>query len=144
MRNTDIELAECPIFCKLHMVFLFSFLLDKTIRLTSDPLANSSVWQASTLSARFIEVKGPGDQLSSTQKIWIDVMLGANIVVEVCRVVEKARTSWNREADDTDKKLIKKPRKSDGLDDGDQAEVASKKVKIKVEDDGLICIDDSD
>ncbi|CDZ97246.1 Uncharacterized conserved protein [Phaffia rhodozyma] len=50
------------------------------------------VWHVPTLQARFIEVKGPGDQLSSTQKIWIDVMLSAGIDVEVCRVVEKARS----------------------------------------------------
>jgi hypothetical protein len=30
-----------------------------------------------------VEVKGPGDTLSSTQKVWIDVMLSAGIEVEV-------------------------------------------------------------
>lgn len=30
-----------------------------------------------------VEVKGPGDTLSSTQKVWIDVMLSAGIQVEV-------------------------------------------------------------
>jgi Fanconi-associated nuclease 1 len=32
-------------------------------------------------------VKGPGDKLSETQKVWIDVLLGAGVGVEMCRVM---------------------------------------------------------
>lgn len=58
-------------------------------KLTPAIFFHISVWQRSTLSVRFIEVKGPGDQLSSTQRVWIDVFLSAGIAVEVCRVVER-------------------------------------------------------
>ncbi|KIR25350.1 fanconi-associated nuclease 1 [Cryptococcus deuterogattii LA55] len=44
------------------------------------------VWNPETKDARFVEVKGPGDSLSETQKIWIDVLLSTGIQVEVCRV----------------------------------------------------------
>lgn len=36
-----------------------------------------------------MEVKGPGDSLSETQKVWIDVLLSAGIPVEVCKVKAK-------------------------------------------------------
>ncbi|ORX37453.1 hypothetical protein BD324DRAFT_626275 [Kockovaella imperatae] len=47
------------------------------------------VWKFDTREARFIEVKGPGDSLSETQKIWIDVLLSAGVPVEVCKVKAK-------------------------------------------------------
>ncbi|TYJ52262.1 hypothetical protein B9479_007136 [Cryptococcus floricola] len=50
------------------------------------------VWNAETKDARFVEVKGPGDSLSETQKIWIDVLLSLGIQVEVCRVKAIAAT----------------------------------------------------
>ncbi|GAA5922491.1 hypothetical protein JCM3775_005748 [Rhodotorula graminis] len=46
------------------------------------------LWNPSTGRALFAEIKGPGDQLSETQKVWIDVLLGAGVGVEVTRVVE--------------------------------------------------------
>ncbi|RXK39730.1 hypothetical protein M231_02923 [Tremella mesenterica] len=46
------------------------------------------VWDAANKDIRFVEVKGPGDSLSETQKIWIDVLLSAGVAVEVCRVKE--------------------------------------------------------
>ncbi|GAA6000814.1 fanconi-associated nuclease 1 [Rhodotorula paludigena] len=46
------------------------------------------LWNPSTRRALFAEIKGPGDQLSETQKVWIDVLLGAGVGVEVVRVVE--------------------------------------------------------
>jgi Fanconi-associated nuclease 1 len=49
----------------------------------------SSVWDYSEKIARFVEVKGPGDSLSETQKVWIDVLLSAGIQVEVCKVKAK-------------------------------------------------------
>ena len=47
-----------------------------------------SLWNPTTGRALFAEIKGPGDQLSETQKVWIDVLLGAGVGVEVTRVVE--------------------------------------------------------
>lgn len=47
------------------------------------------MWDYAKREARFVEVKGPGDSLSDTQKIWIDVLLSAGVPVEVCRVKTK-------------------------------------------------------
>jgi len=46
------------------------------------------IWNAQKKTARFVEVKGPGDNLMETQKIWADVLLSAGVEMEVCRVVE--------------------------------------------------------
>ncbi|PWN29886.1 hypothetical protein BDZ90DRAFT_272584 [Jaminaea rosea] len=40
-------------------------------------------------SVKLCEVKGPGDKLSETQKVWIDVLLRAGLEVEVSLVREK-------------------------------------------------------
>lgn len=47
-----------------------------------------SLWNPTAQRALFSEVKGPGDQLSETQKVWIDVLLAAGVGVEVVKVVE--------------------------------------------------------
>jgi hypothetical protein len=71
-----------------------------------------SVWNYEQKRARFVEVKGPGDRLSSTQQVrrrtacpsstagkgltqrepisqvWLDVLIGAGVEAEVCKVVE--------------------------------------------------------
>ncbi|KAK4689481.1 fanconi-associated nuclease 1, partial [Tremellales sp. Uapishka_1] len=59
------------------------------------------VWDIEEKEARFVEVKGPGDSLSETQKVWIDVLLSAGVPVEVCRVKAKDVTS-------TASKLVKR------------------------------------
>ena len=46
-----------------------------------------SLWNPTASTCKFSEVKGPGDSLSETQKVWIDVLLGAGIDVEVCKVM---------------------------------------------------------
>ncbi|KAG8887334.1 hypothetical protein FRB98_000203 [Tulasnella sp. 332] len=48
------------------------------------------VWRADEKKSMFVEVKGPGDNLRENQRIWIDVMVRANIAVEVCRVEDAA------------------------------------------------------
>lgn len=72
--------AVSPIYCKsveLSRV-AFRFMTDM-----------HRVWDYAKREARFIEVKGPGDSLSETQKVWIDVLLSAGIQVEVCKVKAK-------------------------------------------------------
>jgi Fanconi-associated nuclease 1 len=49
----------------------------------------TSIWHPTKKEARFVEVKGPGDSLSETQKVWIDVLLSAGVPVEVCKVKAK-------------------------------------------------------
>ncbi|KAL5511287.1 hypothetical protein ACEPAH_4503 [Sanghuangporus vaninii] len=50
------------------------------------------VWRMKDKLAKFVEVKGPGDNLSENQKVWIDVLRQAGIDVEVCRVVDREKT----------------------------------------------------
>jgi Fanconi-associated nuclease 1 len=38
-------------------------------------------------NVKFSEVKGPGDTLSETQRVWIDLLLTAGVEVEVCKVM---------------------------------------------------------
>ncbi|KAL1408877.1 hypothetical protein Q8F55_005691 [Vanrija albida] len=47
------------------------------------------VWNIDEKEVRFVEVKGPGDQLSETQRVWIDVLQSVGVPVEVCRVQAK-------------------------------------------------------
>ncbi|OJA16026.1 hypothetical protein AZE42_04282 [Rhizopogon vesiculosus] len=49
------------------------------------------VWNADTGDCKFVEVKGPGDNLQENQKVWIDVLLRAQAAVEVCLVCEKGK-----------------------------------------------------
>lgn len=45
-------------------------------------------------------MKGPGDKLSETQKVWIDVLLSSGIGVEVCKVVESRRLDQQNASDE--------------------------------------------
>ncbi len=46
------------------------------------------IWRMEDRVVRFVEVKGPGDRLSETQKVWIDVLLRAGVEVQVGIVSE--------------------------------------------------------
>ncbi|BGO89330.1 hypothetical protein JCM10020v2_000956 [Rhodotorula toruloides] len=76
------------------------------------------LWNPSKSQALFAEIKGPGDQLSETQKVWIDVLLGAGVGVEVVRVVE-SKDMKEESAEDG----------SEDEEDGDEQE--SQKLKRK-------------
>ncbi|EPQ57894.1 hypothetical protein GLOTRDRAFT_36429 [Gloeophyllum trabeum ATCC 11539] len=47
------------------------------------------VWNSESRDCKFVEVKGPDDKLQENQKLWIDVLLRAETVVEVCHVEEQ-------------------------------------------------------
>ncbi|CAE6523617.1 unnamed protein product [Rhizoctonia solani] len=49
------------------------------------------IWNATEKKCKFVEVKGPGDNLSETQKVWINVLLDACVDVEVCHVYESGK-----------------------------------------------------
>ena len=57
---------------------------------------------------RFSEVKGPGDVLSETQKVWIDVLLSAGVDVELCSVKEIIEEDEMRLSDDDGDKASRK------------------------------------
>lgn len=60
---------------------------DYTARQSGGP--DLFLWNAEHRLCKFVEVKGPGDTLRENQKVWIDVLLRAQVPVEICRVVEK-------------------------------------------------------
>ncbi|OZJ07000.1 hypothetical protein BZG36_00039 [Bifiguratus adelaidae] len=45
-------------------------------------------WDYAAKKVKIVEVKGPGDRLSETQKVWIDLLLSAGLDVELCKVRE--------------------------------------------------------
>lgn len=51
--------------------------------------ANCSLWNPAERKILFSEVKGPGDVLSETQRVWIDVFLASGVPVEVAKVVTR-------------------------------------------------------
>ncbi|BGP45790.1 hypothetical protein JCM10450v2_001620 [Rhodotorula kratochvilovae] len=62
------------------------------------------LWNPETSKALFAEIKGPGDALSETQKVWIDVLLGAGVGVEVVRVVESREGAEESAGDEEEEK----------------------------------------
>ncbi|BGP13581.1 hypothetical protein JCM10213v2_001513 [Rhodosporidiobolus nylandii] len=67
------------------------------------------LWNPSTHRVLFAEIKGPGDTLSETQKVWLDVLLsasaasGGSVSVEVTRVVASREGPATESHDDDDK-----------------------------------------
>ncbi|KAL8734181.1 MAG: hypothetical protein Q9166_001666 [cf. Caloplaca sp. 2 TL-2023] len=47
------------------------------------------LWDKGTGEVRFAEVKSENDRLSDTQRLWIDVLSGAGVKVELCNAVAK-------------------------------------------------------
>lgn len=47
------------------------------------------VWNAEIREVMFVEVKSENDRLSDTQRLWIHVLVGAGVRVEVCNAVAK-------------------------------------------------------
>ena len=47
------------------------------------------VWNAEVRQVMFVEVKSENDRLSDTQRLWIHVLVGAGVRVEVCNAVAK-------------------------------------------------------
>lgn len=82
-----------------------------------------SLWNPATSEVLFSEIKGPGDQLSETQKVWIDVLLAAGVGVEVVKVIE------------TKERRDETPDDEDGEDEeatnGDEAANGKKRKKRK-------------
>jgi len=50
-------------------------------------LPDLCLWNPATRQILFSEVKGPGDALSESQRVWIDVFLSSGVPVEVAKVV---------------------------------------------------------
>ncbi|KAF8514069.1 VRR-NUC domain-containing protein [Gautieria morchelliformis] len=55
------------------------------------------VWNIETRECRFVEVKSPNDKLQENQKVWIDVLIGSDTLVDLCHVIEKGEKGKGRE-----------------------------------------------
>ncbi|GIY56154.1 hypothetical protein CEXT_135391 [Caerostris extrusa] len=71
--------------------------IAKDHRFTRSGVPDLVVWNPETLSVKIVEVKGPGDKLSSKQILWLDylIQLGAN--AEVCLVEAVASKKLRKE-----------------------------------------------
>lgn len=47
------------------------------------------LWSAEKKSVLFVEVKSENDRLSDTQRLWIHILLGAGVQVELCNAVAR-------------------------------------------------------
>ncbi|CDI98020.1 fanconi associated nuclease 1 [Echinococcus multilocularis] len=60
----------------------------------SSGLPDLTLWSPSSGKAKLVEVKGPGDQLSSQQMVWIDKLLYFGADVEICSVAAVPRNRY--------------------------------------------------
>ncbi|GAA5968795.1 hypothetical protein JCM3765_001268 [Sporobolomyces pararoseus] len=88
-------------------------------------LSPMSLWNPSESSVMLSEIKGPGDKLSETQKVWIDVLLSSGVGVEVCRVVE------SRKLDEIDEGEEDESDSDDDLGSSEKAKKGRGKGKAK-------------
>ncbi|KAF9447872.1 hypothetical protein P691DRAFT_705955 [Macrolepiota fuliginosa MF-IS2] len=81
-----VEILECLGTETLAMICRL-FCEDYTGRASGVP--DLIVWNAKEGICKFVEVKGPGDNLQPNQKLWVDSLLRAGAHVEICRVVDQ-------------------------------------------------------
>ncbi|GFS85068.1 hypothetical protein TNCV_4222571 [Trichonephila clavipes] len=60
--------------------------LAKDFRFTRSGVPDLVVWNPETLHVKIVEVKGPGDKLSSKQILWLDYLIQLGADAEVCLV----------------------------------------------------------
>ncbi|GFR33506.1 hypothetical protein TNCT_126071 [Trichonephila clavata] len=60
--------------------------LAKDFRFTRSGVPDLVVWNPETLCVKIVEVKGPGDKLSSKQILWLDYLIQLGADAEVCLV----------------------------------------------------------
>ncbi|GAA5895235.1 hypothetical protein JCM5296_002019 [Sporobolomyces johnsonii] len=102
-----VEIVECiggPALASILTVFVeeYGHRTGGIPDLCSLSPSSCSLWNPATATVLFAEIKGPGDKLSETQKVWIDVLLAAGVGVEVCRVVTSEEMRAKDENDDDD------------------------------------------
>ncbi|CAL4137604.1 unnamed protein product [Meganyctiphanes norvegica] len=65
--------------------------LAKDHRFSKTGFPDLIVWNPHKKIHRIVEVKGPGDVLSSNQSIWMDYLIDSNAAVEVCHVIDSSQ-----------------------------------------------------
>lgn len=84
-REDVLEVAEC---LGGQSISVICQMLVEEWEHCSGGMPDLVIWRIEDKTVRFVEVKGPGDRLSETQKVWIDVLLRAGIDVQLGLVVE--------------------------------------------------------
>lgn len=81
-----LEVAQC---LGGHSISVICQMLAEEWDHCSSGMPDLVIWRMTDQVVRFVEVKGPGDRLSETQKVWIDILLRAGVEVQVGLVVEQ-------------------------------------------------------
>lgn len=74
---------------KLGPLSLICKRMIKDYRFTRSGFPDLLLWNTYAKSIKAVEVKGPGDQLSTKQTLWINYLSSIGIDSEVCRVQPK-------------------------------------------------------
>ncbi|KAJ2463119.1 hypothetical protein GGI03_004051, partial [Coemansia sp. RSA 2337] len=71
-----------------HALAAICQVLAREYRSKSSGFPDLCLWNSVTEKVMFVEVKGPKDKLSDSQRDWIDILLTNGLSVEVCLVRE--------------------------------------------------------
>ncbi|KAK7031303.1 hypothetical protein VNI00_013558 [Paramarasmius palmivorus] len=82
--STEMLKCVCRLFCE-----------DYAARASGVP--DLICWDIENRKCKFVEVKGPGDRPSATQKLWFDTLLGTDTEVELLKVKERKFREVNKE-----------------------------------------------
>ncbi|KAI3621492.1 coiled-coil domain-containing protein mtmr15 [Moniliophthora roreri] len=93
-REDVFEIVECLSTETLNCICRL-FCEDYAARASGVP--DLVLWNYEHRKCQFVEVKGPGDKASATQKLWFDTLLGAETDVELLHVIDNTFRSVNKE-----------------------------------------------
>ncbi|KAJ2030258.1 hypothetical protein H4S03_007116 [Coemansia sp. S3946] len=84
----DITCDQLLIYIGGHALAAICQVLAREYRSKSSGFPDLCLWNSVTEKVMFVEVKGPKDKLSDSQRDWIDILLTNGLSVEVCLVRE--------------------------------------------------------
>merc|ERR1719147_681472 len=92
-----------------------------------------TVWNCQAKEIRLIEVKGPGDRLSTKQILWIRFLNSVGIKTEVCHVVPTGSKGVKSIRSPTQART---PKKSPAAANNVKSSLSSVKKKLELDEDG--------
>ncbi|KAG0347932.1 hypothetical protein BG005_011803 [Podila minutissima] len=92
-----LQIAEC---IGAHALSEICKVMAQEYRQRCSGMPDLCCWNYDKKLVKFVEVKGPGDRLSSKQQVWIDLLTSLNVDIELCIVqVSKAEDNFKQERD---------------------------------------------
>ncbi|KAF9321982.1 hypothetical protein BG003_009301 [Podila horticola] len=92
-----LQIAEC---IGAHALSEICKVMAQEYRQRCSGMPDLCCWNYDKKLVKFVEVKGPGDRLSSKQQVWIDLLTSLNVDIELCVVqVSKAEENFKQERD---------------------------------------------